>query len=152
VLPRFPLYFEARILTLQPYHPDDLKGKGEPSYSIEKALKENKNGKLRKHSSSFSHGAARPMSYEMESRNGRNNGIQAPLLQSKGATSSVRRKSFSQGSATGASAWGTGADLDPVDPNRLGVPSDGSGLGRSSSTSHRFADGIKRRFGSLRRK
>lgn len=26
----------------QDYHPDDIKGKGEPSYSIEKALKEHK--------------------------------------------------------------------------------------------------------------
>lgn len=136
---------------MQQYHPDDLKGKGEPSYSIEKAMKENNNGKLRKHSSSFSHGAARPMAYEMESRNGRNDGATEPLMASKGgATSSTRRKSFSQGSASGA--WGSGADLDTVDPNRLGVPSDGSGLGRSSSTSHRFADGIMRRFGSLRRK
>lgn len=116
-------------------------------------MKENKNGKLRKHSASFSHGTAAPMgAYEMESRSGRNDGTQAPLLSPKCAGGSVRRKSFSHGSATGASAWGTGADLDQVDPNRLGVPSDGSGLGRSSSTSHRFADGIKRRFGSLRRK
>lgn len=114
-------------------------------------MKENNNGKLRKHSSSFSHGAARPVAYEMESRNGRNDGTTEPLMASKGGTtSSTRRKSFSQGSASGA--WGSGADLDTVDPNRLGVPSDGSGLGRSSSTSHSFADGIKRRFGSLRRK
>jgi hypothetical protein len=28
----------------QVYHPDDLKGKGEPSYTIEKALKDHKNG------------------------------------------------------------------------------------------------------------
>ena len=119
-------------------------------------MKDNNNGKLRKHSASFSHGAAAPMgAYEMQSRSsGRNNdGAQAPLLPPKGGvTASTRRKSFSHGSATGASAWGTGADLDPVDPNRLRVPSDGSGLGRSSSTSHRFTDGIKRRFGSLRRK
>jgi hypothetical protein len=27
---------------VQKYHPDDIKGKGEPSYSIEKALKEHK--------------------------------------------------------------------------------------------------------------
>lgn len=34
------LFFHAN--TIQLYHPDDLKGKGEPSYTIEKQLKERK--------------------------------------------------------------------------------------------------------------
>ncbi|ERS96685.1 hypothetical protein HMPREF1624_06894 [Sporothrix schenckii ATCC 58251] len=134
------------------YHPDDLKGKGEPSYSIEKAMKEN-NGKLRKHSSSLSHGAPPSMVFEMESRSGRRrgDGAQEPLLSSKGrATESTRRRSFSHASEAGPSAWRSGADLDSADPNRLAVSNDGSGLSRSGS--NRLTDGIKRRFGSLRRK
>ncbi|CAK7207613.1 hypothetical protein SEUCBS139899_010423 [Sporothrix eucalyptigena] len=127
------------------YHPDDLKGKGEPSYSIEKALKDNK-GKLRKHSSSFSHGA--PMAYEMGPTS--NSGNQrAPLLPPKDSSNvSVRHRSMSHSTATGSNAPVN--NYGEVDFSNS-VPND-NGLSRSSSVSNRFADGIKRRFGSLRKK
>lgn len=38
----FDYIHETRADSAQEYHPDDLKGKGEPSYTIEKALKDHK--------------------------------------------------------------------------------------------------------------
>ncbi|KAL8993992.1 MAG: hypothetical protein Q9169_005923, partial [Polycauliona sp. 2 TL-2023] len=46
----------------QKYLPSDLKGKGEPSYSIEKALKEHKHGTARDHRRVMSEGQP---AYEM---------------------------------------------------------------------------------------
>ncbi|CAK7218020.1 hypothetical protein SCUCBS95973_003348 [Sporothrix curviconia] len=132
------------------YHPDDLKGKGEPSYSIEKAIKDQETRrKLRKHSSSFSHSQGSPMAYEMTT-NGGGNPATAPLMSGRDSRNVPgRRRSMSHGSASGA------ADnhMNGMNTNsHLGVPGDEGGLARSSSVSNRFADGIKRRFGSLRRK
>ncbi|KAH8813166.1 hypothetical protein F5884DRAFT_326974 [Xylogone sp. PMI_703] len=86
----------------QQYHPDDLKGKGEPSFSIERALKESKQGK---------------QCAGME-------GIE--LLD----TNKSRRRSSSL-----AATPSTAADNGNV----------------RRSTSVRVGEGLKRRFGSIRR-
>ncbi|ATY62616.1 Pal1 cell morphology [Cordyceps militaris] len=88
------------------YHPNDLKGKGEPSYSIERHLKKDKGA---------------DDAIEMESN---------PLM-----AKSLRRKSVSGGTSSSAH---TGAEEQS--------------LGRQNSTGHRISEGLKRRFGSLRRK
>ncbi|CAK7234149.1 hypothetical protein SBRCBS47491_008851 [Sporothrix bragantina] len=133
------------------YLPEDLKGKGEPSYSIEKAIKDQESkGKMRKHSSSFSHSNGSPMAYEM-GPTGASRNQAAPLLSnnSKGAANvSVRRRSMSHSIASGAA----NDHLDGLDSSHLSPLGEEGGLARSSSVSNRFADGIKRRFGSLRRK
>lgn len=95
------------------YHPDDLKGKGEPSYTIERDLNKDKH---------------RPdhNSFEMESN---------PLM-----AKSLRRKSVPVGFTSGSQP-NAGADGDEQ-----------QSLGRQNSTGHRISEGLKRRFGSLRRK
>ncbi|RVX72505.1 hypothetical protein B0A52_03695 [Exophiala mesophila] len=89
------------------YHPDDIKGKGEPSYSIEKALKEHKLD---------------------DSRNGEN-----------GIEMKTHGRSTSGGSGAMAST---------------GMENGHTGLGRSDSGSmgKRLSGGLKKRFGSLKKK
>ncbi|OAA62287.1 Pal1 cell morphology [Cordyceps fumosorosea ARSEF 2679] len=98
------------------YHPDDLKGKGEPSYTIERDLK--KNSKDRRPGDEDA--------IEMESN---------PLM----AKSLRRRKSVP--AATGASSGAQPAEGEAE-----------HGLNRHNSAGHRISEGLKRRFGSLRRK
>jgi hypothetical protein len=95
-----------------PYHPDDLKGKGEPSYTIERDAKKMK-GK---------DGYLRP------------DGIEMMVPQ--------RQRSYSNAAAESSS---------------LRVPggyeaSDNSGINRSNTTGKKLSEGLKRRFGSMRRK
>ena len=91
------------------------------------------------------------MAYEMEptsasgDRNGRSSSSNNNNKDTAGV--SVRSRSMSHGMASGT-ANGTSAR----DGNYLSVPGQEGGLARSSSVSNRFTDGIKRRFGSLRRK
>lgn len=84
------------------YHPDDVKGKGEPSYSIEKALKEHK---IRDESDG-------PEGIELKTRHRSSSGALAP------------------------DSW-----------------DDSQGqIGRSGSFSKRLSGGLKRRFGSTKKK
>ncbi|KAJ6789623.1 hypothetical protein PWT90_09365 [Aphanocladium album] len=98
------------------YHPDDLKGKGEPSYTLERDLKRGK-GK-----------GENENEYEMQSN---------PLL-----AKSLRRRSTPAGFTSGANT--NAATTVEVEENKS--------LGRQNSTGHRLSEGLKRRFGSLRRK
>ncbi|POR35498.1 Uncharacterized protein TPAR_04319 [Tolypocladium paradoxum] len=98
-----------------PYHPDDLKGKGEPSFTVERDLK------ARKHGARLSEPG--PNAYEMQP--GVNGG------------EPVRQRSASNA----AEASSTGAAYN------------GSyGLQRSHSTGKKISEGLRRRWGSLRRK
>ncbi|KAL0935240.1 protein kinase [Colletotrichum truncatum] len=109
-----------------PYHPDDLKGKGEPSYTYEKDLKEKK--RMRKASLGNS-----PAEFEMRS------GLNGRPHKEVGAV--VRQRSFSN-AADGR-------------PGPLEVPagqSHSADIHRHNSTGKRLSEGLKRRFGSLRRK
>lgn len=84
------------IVQLQDYLPEDIKGKGEPSFSIERALKEHKE----------------------------------------------------QQKTTGISETGKG---ETSGIEMQGGPVDEVGVSRSGSNRHSL-DGLKRRFGSLRKK
>ncbi|KAM0329377.1 hypothetical protein ACHAQA_004684 [Verticillium albo-atrum] len=115
------------------YHPDDLKGKGEPSYTYEKDLKEKK--RLR-HSMN-----AGPAEYEMRSGINREHRKNGPAM--------VRQRSISN-AADGRP--GPSGSLRPSNsPPAVGF-SQSTDIGRSNSSSKRFSEGFKRRFGSLRKK
>ncbi|KAH7391413.1 hypothetical protein BKA64DRAFT_677519 [Cadophora sp. MPI-SDFR-AT-0126] len=104
------------------YLPDDLKGKGEPSYSIEKALKDHKESSARNGLSPDSR------SYEMQPQ--------------RPGTGRQRSISGNHEDFRGSSRPSAGAFLD-VD--------NGDGMRRSNTTGRRIGEGLKRRFGSLRR-
>jgi hypothetical protein len=107
--------------TIQRYHPDDLKGKGEPSYTLERDLKLKK-GLL--------HPGQQPGDLEMQPRTSMRLG-------------GTRQRSVSN--AEGAAAASSGFYRD-----ELGESAEG--IGRSNSTGKRLSEGLKRRFGSIRRK
>lgn len=95
---------------LQKYLPEDYKGKGEPSFSLERAIK-------KEDQSSHRRLLSVPNSYEM---------------QPQGRPGANRQRSIS------------GSDVT------LSSQQD-SGIGRSNTTGRRVGEGLKRRFGSLRR-
>lgn len=99
-------------LVFQPYHPDDLKGKGEPSYTIERDSKKMK-GRQHLH----------PDSIEM--------------------TAPRRHRSYSNNAAESSSLRVPGQ-----------TEAGSSGLHRSNTTgkNNKLSEGLKKRFGSMRRK
>ena len=103
------------------YHPDDIKGKGEPSYSLEKALKEHSldeksaNGKYERYSDGYGGGE---------------NGIE---MTSKSSSTTGRHRSGSHRSSGGAMGM-------------VGDNVDGSGMGRKGSLK-----GLKERIGHITR-
>ncbi|ODA83004.1 hypothetical protein RJ55_01513 [Drechmeria coniospora] len=105
------------------YHPDDLKGKGEPSFTIERDLKA---GKRRSHLGIIPDGDA------IEMQSGVNDKHKDGTI--------VMERSLSN--VPGASSSGTIYGPGPSSAT--------TALGRSRSTGHKLSDGIKRRFGSLR--
>ncbi|EFX03445.1 protein kinase [Grosmannia clavigera kw1407] len=120
------------------YHPDDLKGKGEPSFSIERSLKEQSNKPYRhKVSASYSGGST----YEMK------NQFRPLLTPPKDANASIRRSSFSS-SATGAS-WRSpsplGSGLRPRAQDDT-IYSTQTDLRRNASHGNRITEGLKRRL------
>ncbi|KAH9893030.1 hypothetical protein F4778DRAFT_784484 [Xylariomycetidae sp. FL2044] len=110
------------------YHPDDLKGKGEPSYTIERDLKERKHGKKASLSRS-SNGEHSPGVYEMQpTTTTTTTGYTTSRSKNNGADVTVRRhhRATSSGS-TGPSS--------PV-----GIDDD-AGMRRSNTTGRRLSDG-----------
>ncbi|KAL5121303.1 hypothetical protein ACEQ8H_000771 [Pleosporales sp. CAS-2024a] len=83
----------------QEYHPDDLKGKGEPSYTIERALKDHKRTgesgtemtARRHHSKSVGHDQA-PGMVPSESLNASASGIRRSNTTGKGVGSSLKKR------------------------------------------------------------
>ncbi|KAF9875798.1 hypothetical protein CkaCkLH20_06730 [Colletotrichum karsti] len=108
------------------YHPDDLKGKGEPSYTYEKDLKEKK--RMRKASLGNS-----PSEYEMRA------GTNGQSRKDNGAM--VRQRSVSNA-----------ADGRPGPSEMPAGQSNSADLQRHNSTGKRLSEGLKKRFGSIRRK
>lgn len=90
------------------YHPDDIKGKGEPSYSIEKAFKD----------------------HHIHEEKSENNGIE---LKSR------NRDRSSSGAI-------------PLEPWHQDGDDQSQQLGRSGSLSKRLSGGLKKRFGSIKKK
>ncbi|TKW59479.1 hypothetical protein CTA1_4213 [Colletotrichum tanaceti] len=109
-----------------PYHPDDLKGKGEPSYTYEKDLKEKK--RMRKASLGNS-----PAEFEMRS------GVNIRSRKENGAM--IRQRSVSNA-----------ADGRPGPSESRNGQSNSADVNRHNSTGNRLSEGLKRRFGSIRRK
>jgi hypothetical protein len=105
----------------QKYLPEDYKGKGEPSFSIEKALKDHEDNTHRR---VLSDGNS---AYEMQTRAG--------------------PEASRQRSASGSNAGrGTAAAF------RMEGFGNGEGsVRRSHTTGRRVGEGLKKRFGSLRR-
>lgn len=101
------------------YHPDDLKGKGEPSYTYERDLKEKQRQRR-----SLGLGNTE---YEMQSGVNRQ--------RSSSNTADSRSGAYHALNQPADSGFSNSADVN-----------------RSNSTSKRFSDGFKRRFGSLRHK
>ncbi|KAK2003919.1 hypothetical protein LX36DRAFT_706749 [Colletotrichum falcatum] len=109
-----------------PYHPDDLKGKGEPSYTYERDLKEKK--RLRKASLGNS-----PAEFEMRP------GVNAHSRKENGPM--IRQRSLS-----------IAADGRPGPSDVRSGQSNSADVRRQNSTGKRLSEGLKRRFGSIRRK
>ncbi|KID93625.1 protein kinase, partial [Metarhizium majus ARSEF 297] len=102
------------------YHPDDLKGKGEPSFTLERDLK-----KGRRHRHHLSEADA----FEM-----------APGTNRFSRWAASHQRSVSQHSAEALSSGVTYKNNPDGD------------LRRAHSTGNKLSDGLKRRFGSIRRK
>jgi hypothetical protein len=114
----------ARLLLTdgKKYLSEDLKGKGEPSFTIEKALKEQK---LSDHRRVLSDGN----SYEMQSQNG-------SLSSRQRSASGSNAEIISNGKPSGDAM--RSSDLEGE-------------VRRRNTTGRRVGEGLKRRFGSLRR-
>ena len=121
----------------QNYHPDDLKGKGEPSYTFERSEKEKKQ---RGRSGQDGAGVYEmlPTAATPRSRPGLKN------------DNVVRQRSFSSG-AQGAAGPShvTAADPFPDEDEGVAVLVGEAGL---TTGGKKLSEGLKRRFGSLRRK
>ncbi|KAH0593879.1 hypothetical protein MHUMG1_08201 [Metarhizium humberi] len=102
------------------YHPDDLKGKGEPSFTLERDMK-----KGRRHRHHLSEADA----FEM-----------APGTNRFSRWAASHQRSVSQHSAEALSSGVTYKNNPDGD------------LRRAHSTGNKLSDGLKRRFGSIRRK
>lgn len=121
--------------SLKRYHPDDLKGKGEPSYTIEKDLKEKK---CQKHQRNYALGGGLGAADDFELQPGI---IRHPYLRGHATT---RQRSVSD--TLGAS---------PPRPDKLLPPDDVSNdcdISRRNTTGKHFGEGIRRRLGHLRSK
>ncbi|CAJ2500098.1 Uu.00g029510.m01.CDS01 [Anthostomella pinea] len=115
------------------YHPDDLKGKGEPSYTIERDLKERK--RHQKSMSSGTNGNGNNTAvYEMQPT-GHRREDSSTSTGKDGGVATVRQRRYSTDSAAAG----------PSSPPSASV-------GRSNTSSgKRLSGGLKQRFGSIRR-
>jgi hypothetical protein len=120
------------------YHPDDLKGKGEPSYTFERNEQEK----------------------EQRRRSGQNGAGVYEMLPTSSTPRSrpglkddnvVRQRSFSSG-AQGAAGPSNATAVDPFDDENQGVTNDSSSIRRNHTTGKKLTEGLKKRFVSLRRK
>lgn len=117
----------------QKYHPDDLKGKGEPSFTYDRDKKDQE---------ARAAGLSRT-EYEMQS---------SPLMGSHRSSRRARASTYGgEASApvtVAAAPEGSSSGVNkPSEQTEVSVAS----VGRRNST-HKISDGLKRRFGSLRRR
>lgn len=118
-----------------------MKGKGEPSYTIERDQKE-RQARAQKHST---HNSTDGMDFEMQP--GVNSHVNG--THSKGPGVQVRQRSVSN-VADSSSRPSPASPTSPT-PTANGF-STTSEIRRSNTTGKRISDGLKRRFGSLRKK
>ncbi len=126
-----PLHHNILTTPHQQYHPSDLKGKGEPSYSLEKALKEHK--AHRRNVSEGNNAADAANAYELHTPRARQQ-------------SSSHVPDGRYGRRRGMSADSTTNSVRPVNEGERYAEWEASGPNRSASGK------IRRRFGSLRMK
>ena len=107
------------------YHPDDIKGKGEPSYTIEMQLKE--------------HGPV-----DEKTRSGSEGGIEMKTHNRN--LSSGHSRNFSSGSTGSAGGGGALASTGMFDESRENA--NGGGVPRRSGS---MSQGLKKRWGSVRK-
>lgn len=112
------------------YLPEDLKGKGEPSYSIEKALKDHESSKHHRVGSD-SNGSA----FEMQPNSNKH------LRPGANRLRSISGDNVNTGRAGPSNASGNSMRYSDFE----------SDMKRSNSTGARIGEGLKKRFGSLRR-
>ncbi|EGO51678.1 hypothetical protein NEUTE1DRAFT_89292 [Neurospora tetrasperma FGSC 2508] len=148
------------------YHPDDLKGKGEPSYTIEKQLKDHKATPSRLGARSYSYGnyyASKEgeSMLEMQPRSPHyldvpgSSSSSAGLMgyqQKEGNVAKVRQRSVSNATTTTGTGYGGGGGGYYSNDYEGGESSNGGGLRRSNTTGKTIAQSLKRRLGSLKRK
>jgi len=132
----------------QRYRDEDLKGKGEPSFTIERDRKEEKT-RLRRHAGMGEAAAGGSGSgsqvYEMQPRANHHRGSSS--RKSDGPL--VRQRSVSN--AAGEQHAGPANPLVRRE-SRDDAYATNTDLRRRNTTGNKFAEGLKRRFGSLRRK
>ncbi|KAJ9161456.1 Protein pal1 [Coniochaeta hoffmannii] len=130
------------------YRDEDLKGKGEPSFTIERDRKEEKT-RLRRHAGMGEAAAGGSGSgsqvYEMQPRANHHRGSSS--RKSDGPL--VRQRSVSN--AAGEQHAGPANPLVRRE-SRDDAYATNTDLRRRNTTGNKFAEGLKRRFGSLRRK
>ncbi|KAM7206735.1 protein pal1 [Rhypophila sp. PSN 637] len=125
-----------------PYRDEDLKGKGEPSFSIENAQKEKMRAKeiTRKKVG----GGDSDVFYEMQPQ---------PQHRSEGKDSTTRYRQRSVSNASPRAEYRSDPFSDGfAEAGPSSSASGAAGLGRSNTTGKSLAQSIKRRFGSLRRR
>jgi hypothetical protein len=108
-----------------PYHPDDIKGKGEPSYSVEKALKDHK-----------------MTSVEGSGKGHKKNASNETELMSR------PRQSGDQAQTSGVAG---GTDQLDGDNSRGGAGELEMGRGASAKEKRLSGGGLKKRFGNMKR-
>ncbi|KAF7863879.1 hypothetical protein EAF04_006844 [Stromatinia cepivora] len=132
------------------YLPEDYKGKGEPSFTIEKALKDHKASQKSSHRRITSDGNS---TYEMQSRppTSTNSNLRVPPPNRQRSASGSNVMSGASGGLNNNSTT-SGRAMGSVD-----FSNDDGGMGNSrlrshsAGRSHKMGEGLKRRFGSLRR-
>lgn len=141
------------------YHPDDIKGKGEPSYSIEKALKDHGgDGRGEKRRSGGGVYRDQPEQAGMEMRSNTNLGVHSHSHSRSHSNS--HRRNVSNGSAAHAS--GTSSSLAEsgafaADNDGAGFGSAGAGEGGAAAAAGRvrrsgsLSQGLKKRWGSVKK-
>ena len=115
------------------YTTDDVKGKGEPSYTIEKSIKE-LDEKRRQSGSTAGEGT--DGSYEMSS------------AANRGYNGRVRRQRGSSGVGANGQSGGGGNGIDSRIVSSSGAETAGTG---GSDGSKRLSGGVKRRIGSIKK-
>ncbi|KAI6372537.1 hypothetical protein MCOR25_003697 [Pyricularia grisea] len=130
-----------------PYHPDDLKGKGEPSYTIERDHKEQK-ARRRRNTAAGENGNGNFV-MEMQPRQT----AYSSGTRRKDLGAQVRQRSISSAADGGGQQGASSSRAEnPFNDSMAMNTSTDNGLRRSNTTGNRLKDGLKRRFGSLRRK
>lgn len=135
----YPPEVADKKLDNQRYRDGDLKGKGEPSYTIERDRKEHE-AKIRRHAGSGMGEGDGTQVYEMQPH------ARSPTALKDHGGRVVRQRSISNADET------AGATSPLMRRGSREGYATNNDLRRRNTTGNKLAEGLKRRFGSLRRK